>query len=521
MQRLFILFSFCFICSQSFSVYGQALPQTSNQPRAYYVSTSGRDDNAGTRTRPFKSISRINRLVFSAGDTLCFRSNEEFLGSLKINLAATAEKPFVITSYGGGRANLNGGQKEALVFQGAHLVLKNINAKGWGRKGGNSTDGIRIKGEDIYIEGVKTEGFQKSGLELSDCTGAVVKKVTARYNGFSGIHVIGSMRSLSRNIIIQDCTTANNPGDPTNLTNHSGNGILVGFSDSVLIDHCTATNNGWDMPRKGNGPVGIWTYESNRVTIQYCISYRNRTAKGAKDGGGFDFDGGMTNSVMQYCLSYENEGAGYGLFQYNGASPWRNNMLRYCISINDATSTEGSGSIFMWSGDPDTSHFSDCLVYQNLVYNAVATAVQFEQESFNKGFFFYNNIFIGSGKIIDGPSSGERFAGNVWWTFKGNIRFRDYASLNQWADSTGQEKWNGQLVGKQVNPLLHGPFITRLTDPHKLHTLHEYQLRENTPVKNQGLDLYNLFQIPPAPHDFYGNKVPRGKGLEPGIAEIE
>jgi hypothetical protein len=473
------------------------------------------------KAHPFKSIARINRLTFRAGDTLCFKAGEAFLGSLQVKVTATAGKPFLITSYGKGRATIYGGQKEALIFQGAHVVLKNLNARGQGRKGGNTTDGIRIKGEEVHIEGVRTEGFQKSGLHLLDCAGAVVRNVTARYNGFSGIYVSGSVRGASRNIIIQDCTTSNNPGDPTNLTNHSGNGILVGSSDSVLIDHCTATNNGWDMPRKGNGPVGIWTYESNRVIIQYCISYRNRTSKGGKDGGGFDFDGGITNSVMQYCLSYENEGAGYGLFQYKGASPWRNNQVRYCVSINDATSTVGAGGIFMWSGDPDTSHFSGCLVYHNVVYNAAATAVQFEQESYNKDFYFYNNIFIGSGKIIDGPSSGERFAGNVWWPYKGNIRFRQYDSLNQWADSTGQEKWKGQLVGKQVNPLLRGPFVTKLTDPYKLHRLRGYQLQKNTPVKGEGLDLYTLFGLPPASHDFYGNEVPRGKGTEPGIAEIE
>lgn len=202
MQQLFLLFSFCFMCSLPFLVYGQALQRFSNQSRAYYVSTSGCDDNAGTKTQPFKSISRINRLAFSAGDTLCFKANEEFSGTLQVNLMATAEKSFLITSYGGGRATINGARKEALVFQGTHVVLKNINAKGRGRKGGNTTDGIRIKGEDIYIEGVKTEGFQKSGLELSDCTGAVVEKVIARYNGFTGIHVIGSTRDVSRNIII-------------------------------------------------------------------------------------------------------------------------------------------------------------------------------------------------------------------------------------------------------------------------------------------------------------------------------
>ena len=70
-------------------------------------------------------------------------------------------------------------------------------------------------------------------------------------------------------------------------------------SAQVLIEYCTATNNGWDMPRTGNGPVGIWAYESDSVLIQRCIAYRNKTQKGAADGGGYNFDGGMTNSIIR------------------------------------------------------------------------------------------------------------------------------------------------------------------------------------------------------------------------------
>jgi hypothetical protein len=155
--------------------------------------------------------------------------------------------------------------------------------------------------------GYYAEGFQKSGVDLYNCRNSEVRNVIAYGNGFCGINVMGSHQDSSGNILIINCKAENNAGDPTILDNHSGNGILVGVSDSVIIDHCTATNNGWDMPRQGNGPVGIWTWMSDHVTIQYCISYRNKTSKGGKDGGGFDLDGGVTNSLIQYCLSYENE----------------------------------------------------------------------------------------------------------------------------------------------------------------------------------------------------------------------
>ena len=69
-------------------------------------------------------------------------------------------------------------------------------------------------------------------------------------------------RRRSRNVTIVHCRADDNPGDPTNLTNHSGNGIIAGHCTNVLIDSCSATNNGWDMPRIGNGPVGIWCYEA-------------------------------------------------------------------------------------------------------------------------------------------------------------------------------------------------------------------------------------------------------------------
>ncbi|TMI80588.1 MAG: right-handed parallel beta-helix repeat-containing protein, partial [Bacteroidetes bacterium] len=174
---------------------------------------------------------------------------------------------------------------------------------------------------------------------------------------------------MSANIKIVNCRADNNPGDPSNLQNHSGNGILVGNCRNVLIDYCTASNNGWDMPRIGNGPVGIWAYEADSVVIQHCIAYRNKTAKGAADGGGFDLDGGVTNSIIQYCLSYENWGSGYGIFQYDGADKWYNNTVRYCVSINDGLVTDHACGMLIWNGSNVGSDFTRFQAYNNVFYN--------------------------------------------------------------------------------------------------------------------------------------------------------
>jgi hypothetical protein len=295
----------------------------------------------------------------------------------------------------------------------------------------------------------------------------------------------------------------------------------VGVSDSVTIDHCTATNNGWDMPRLGNGPVGIWTWMSDHVTIQYCISYRNRTSKGGKDGGGFDLDGGVTNSLIQYCLSYENAGAGYGLFQYPGASDWKNNTIRYCVSINDAHTTEGAGSFFIWNGSDESSQLTDCYFYNNVAYSSSAPVISFENASEHENFIFSNNIFLGSGQMMSGKNKGSKFLGNVWWSTGGSIKFMQFDSLVEWAKATGQETENGKIIGIQTDPLLNRPFMTRIIDPYKLNTLSGYMLKPESPLKNLGIDIKSVSGFDPPPVDFFGNPVPQGSAPEPGIHELK
>ena len=81
----------------------------------------------------------------------------------------------------------------------------------------------------------------------------------------------------------------------------------MGHAEVALVEYCESLFNGWDQPWTGNGPVGIWTHDADRVTIQHCIAHHNRST--ALDGGGFDFDGGVTNSVLQYNYSHDNFGS--------------------------------------------------------------------------------------------------------------------------------------------------------------------------------------------------------------------
>lgn len=494
----------CVFCSRALS-------------REYYFSASGRDRNPGTRELPLRTMSALSNIQLMPGDSMLLRGGDTFTGTMKIHAQGNETMPVIISSYGTGRATINGEGSVAMVISGKWFHLKDIDARGAGRKSGNTTHGVSIYDtEHAVVSGIRVERFQKSGLSVYRSDSVEVNDVHAIHNGAIGISVFESQR-----IHVFNCLAENNPGDPTKLDNHSGNGILVGESKVITIDHCVATNNGWDMPRTGNGPVGIWAYQSDQVIIEYCIAYRNRTSPGAKDGGGFDFDGGVTNSVIRYCLSYENDGAGIGLFQYPGADPWKDNTICYNISINDGIETDGAGGIFIWNGGPTTEELADCYVFNNVVFNESKPAVVFEPSSAHSKFVFFNNIFLSNGDIVSGPTSGDRFLGNVWWhASEGKSTFRGYDSLEAWSDATGQEIYAGILRGSQTDPLFKGPPYTSITDPYRLERLVGFRLSENSPVKDKGIApaSVNAPVIPTS--DFFGKPVPQGSGLEPGIHEI-
>jgi hypothetical protein len=337
---------------------------------------------------------------------------------------------------------------------------------------------VRIdRSENISINNIDVSGFQKSGLMIYSSSNIKATKVHAHENGAAGIAVDGAygITESNYNIYIGDCIAENNPGDPTNFNNHSGNGIVVGNCKKVKIEYCTATNNGWDMPRIGNGPVGIWAYEADSVIIQHCLSYRNKTSVGGADGGGFDFDGGVTNSIIQYCFSYENQGAGYSIFQYLYATPWHDNIYRFNISENDGSVSDSKAGAYIWNSSRDSTQFYNCLFYNNTIYNSKGFALTYSELSEHKNFSFFNNIFIGEDSLINGIRGADIFAGNDWWCLK--------------------NKLPGEISGLNINPRFKNAGKAKTTSAKQLRRFFNYQLPQNSLLKNKGINLYKKYKI--------------------------
>jgi hypothetical protein len=458
----------------------------------YYVDAErGSDNSAGTSPRTaWKSIQRVNRTVYTVGDQVLFAAGQTFPGTLKFDRAQNGapDKPILISSFGKGRARIDGGTADGFTLVDcSYVTVKNLDFVGSGRKNGSDGTGIRLlRTRHVTLDSIDVSGFRLAGVRTGGDADTRILRVRAHDNGSAGIETNGGSGDVprSKRLYIGDCVVENNPGDPKNRTNHSGNGIVIGGVDGAVIEYCRASNNGWDMPRDGNGPVGIWAWNADRVTIQHCISYENKSP--GADGGGFDFDGGVTSSVMQYNLSYDNQGTGYLLCQYPGAAPWRNNIIRYNISSGDGAKNLHSG-IGLWIGSPG---ISDALVYNNTIVNprhAIATLGAIP------GFVYRNNILVAGDAVLNGDFHLSRFEHNLYWsTGKDACVYRDektaYVTLADWAAASGQEQVESRQVSIFADPRLVLPTgKDRLpTDPRKLAAMPFFRLRSGSPVARAG-----------------------------------
>jgi len=365
------------------------------------------------------------------------------------------------------------------------------------------------------VDGVDVSGFRKSGVEVDGVDRARILRVHAHENGFAGI---SSGEHVSHDLYIGYSLAENNPGDPTIRNNHSGNGIVAGMVRGGVIEHCEARYNGWDMVWTGNGPVGIWAYESDHVTIQFCVSHHNRST--AEDGGGYDLDGGMTNAVVQYNYSHDNFGAGYLICQYEGAGEFANNVVRYNISQDDGLMAHNSG-IYVWIGG---AGMKSTLVHNNTIFNTKGSAVIFgylpQYEAARPKFEFYNNIFASRMAQIRGGAGRGRFAGNLYWAMgERGFEVDGYKDFQSWARAADQEMENGQLVGMFADPRLRKDDPGLIGDPSELDALHEYELLPGSPAIGAGLDLRTTPGVDPGSRDFFGR--PLRAGVRPSIGAAE
>jgi hypothetical protein len=505
----------------------------------YHVSTGGDDARQGVSPdQAWRTTARASRQPLRPGDRLLFRGGDMFEGQVAIKTAGTASAatPILIGSYGKGRATIRAGEGTGVSIENSGgIIVRDLIVQGNDRRT-NRGSGVAILNrfpggkrlEYVRIENVEARGFGKDGIAVgawpedksqSGFRDVHIAGCRASDNAYAGIHVYGfhdyyAKSYAHRDVAVVDCVVHDNPGDPEYLDNHSGNGILLHDVDSGCIDGCTAYGNGVLCRATSGGPVGIWAWSSRKLVIQHCVSIRNRTG-GKYDGGGFDLDGGVSESVMQYNYSAENDGAGYLVFDF-GAAPFRltGNVLRFNISENDGRKN-GFGGIHVDSRGEAIEHL---LVYHNTICAHATEARQRPPALFlNKGknVGIHNNLFIARGvplAEIGSDQPGLRIQGNHYWAVDGKFLTRhagrEYRSLAEWRKQANVERWDSQDVGSTGDPKLEGfgPG-SAVNEAAQRTALKRFKLQAGSPLVGAGIDLRTLFRWDLGPCDYWGNPL--------------
>ena len=279
----------------------------------YYVSASGNDSNSGQATSAaWLTIARVNSQALLPGDQVLFEGGSTFSGSIRVAPpeAGSAAQPIVFSSYGGNPAIISPANDSngLLAVNCGGLIVSNLDFAGGGRTV-NTDSGIEfyntVAGSTLNffrVDHVDVGGFGNTGIYvygLGPTTWFNDVRVThanVHDVGIAGIETYANSfpaANVISNVYVGFCTVSNIAGVSSMKSTHTGDGILIAQANNALVEYCEAVSNCWN----GYGAVGIWTWASTNVTIQFCESHHNGTL--GSDGDGFDLDGGSTGCVMQ------------------------------------------------------------------------------------------------------------------------------------------------------------------------------------------------------------------------------
>ena len=506
----------------------------------FFVSTSGSDSNPGTQAQPWQTITKVNSSA-TAGSIVNLNGGQTFSTTTGITVNVS------VTSYGTGQATISSGNSAPCISMTNPLTavsITNVVCTGGGNTT-NTTNGIVVTNSQSgntklpgpTISGNTVSGYGEFGILVVGTSGTsgfnntvisnnTVHDVTGNYatsGGSSCIEVhsssgygTGTTTPSHTNVTITGNVVYNCTGT-TGQSNWVGSGIVVGETSGATVSNNIAHDFGANSTYNGSGAGGIWTVDSTAVTISFNECYNGMAGSGGIDGGCFDLDGGVTNSVMEYNYAHDCTGWSYLLDNYQDSAnlPHGNNTIRFNIGQNCGRLPGGAdgemGLVFQRaSSGPE-------YIYNNTFYNQISGVIISDAASTAaRTVTISNNLLLSSIDTnmlnITTPSS-ITMTGNDYYTYGRPISLTwsgtTYTSFAAWQTATGQEKIGGVNVGLTSNPSLYVPgggFINGGNGyvPAKLMA---YNLQSGSAMIGAGINLQTQYSINPGTQDFYGTAI--------------
>jgi hypothetical protein len=477
------------LCATAVLLAGCGLPtpyvpllENPKDGRTFYLSPRGDDSDDGrTPKTAWRTLKRADALRFKPGDRLRLEAGARFPGGLTIGQgdAGNTRKPVVIESYGEGRATITArGTRAIEVHNTSGVVVRDLVLVG-DAASFRTQDGIAFVSDlpgarklpYVRVSDVEVSGFRNGirlhgGNEASGFRDVVINDCALHDNQDAGLVADGPPFSADAPAYAHDevkvsrVTAYRNVGDPRASDRNTGSGIVLGSVRRGTVERSVSHDNGSSSsPEAVEGPEGIWTYDSTRMTLQRNVSYGNHSGSRV-DGGGFGLDNNVSHSLMQYNLAYGNDGSGFLAYSAAPNTAHTGNTIRYNISHNDSRELQQYGGIVALG-----TRVSDLAIYQNTVLttaNGPVRAPALRLEPSLRGVTVRNNVFVTDGSPVvavqgtfgasDVLMHGNDYHSSGQWALVWGGR--QYTDLATWRRETRQELLGTQVTGTDRDPCL-------------------------------------------------------------------
>ena len=431
----------------------------------YYLSSStGNDNNNGSQTQPWKTLSKISNTTLGPGDTVYFKKGDTFRGHYVVNGSGTEGNPITFKSYGSGNQpvisgsdhdNGGGDYREAILVENEDnmifedLEIQNHRTTSRSDVGDLVSFGIQVISSsagtknnftfrDMTFKNVyglswvdpgdqdAFNAFEVSGLTFNSSWAGIINDVVVEDSYFTDLQRIG--------IHIKNTSGKTSDKRNTNIVVRRNEFFQIGGTCVLPIrtENCLVENNIFNQPgaKTNDKMIGrgsaVWNWYSINTIVQYNQAVN---AKGILDSHGIHVDHSNIDTFIQYNLMQDCEG---GFVEILGGN--QRAVYRFNISINDGWRVNpnwANSDHTIWlndkiggqSGHPST----DSYIYNNTIVinksgnDAFDTAIDINGQNTR----IFNNIFYTVNGSGIGNQQGNYNDPNLMMTnnlFFGNIR---------------------------------------------------------------------------------------------------
>ena len=432
----------------------------------YYLSSStGNDNNNGSQTQPWKTLSKLSNTSLGPGDKVYFKKGDTFRGHYVVNGSGTEGNPITFTTYGSGNQPIlsgsdhddgGGDYREAiLVTNHDNMVFDDLeiqNHRTISRTGVGDlvSFGIRIEVSDSNVNlnnfffrnmtfknvyGLywvdpsnqsEFNAFEVSGLTVMSSWGGIINDVVVEDSYFTDLQRIG--------VHIKNTSGKNSDKRNTNFVFRNNEFFQIGGTCVLPIrtENCLIENNIFNQPgAKTNGKMigrgsAVWNWYSINTIVQYNQAIN---AKGILDSHGIHVDHSNVDTFIQYNYMQDCEG---GFVEILGGN--QRAVYRFNISVNDGWRVNpnwANSDHTIWlndkiggqSGPPsyDSYIYNNTVVINKSGNDAFDTAIDVSRQNTR----IFNNIFYAVNGSGIGNQQGNYSDPNLMMTnnlFFGNIR---------------------------------------------------------------------------------------------------